>query len=103
MKDARENLTMTTALNLDIYTHLLMFISSPADLLAVALTSCDLFHVGMPELCYCSIRVHLGNIALWRYLAENRQGATAREIRDVHHQQNNITLVITCGPGKVRK
>ena len=71
MKDAMENLTMTTALNLDIYAHLLTFISSPADLLAVALTSCDLFRLGMPELRYRSIRAHLGNNALWRYLAEN--------------------------------
>jgi len=58
-------------LDLDVYAHLLTFISSPADLLAVALTSNDLFRLGMPELRYRSIRTHLGNNALWRYLAEN--------------------------------
>jgi hypothetical protein len=71
MKDATENLTMATALNLDVYAHLLTFISSSTDLLAVALTSSDLFRLGTPELRYRSIRTHLGNKALWRHLAEN--------------------------------
>jgi len=62
---------MATALNLDVYAHLLTFISSPADLLAVALTSSDLFRLGIPELRYRSIRTYLGDDALWRYLAEN--------------------------------
>ena len=62
---------MATALNPDIYAHLLTFISSPADLLAVALTSSDLFRLGMSELRYRSIRTHLGNNALWRHLAKN--------------------------------
>ncbi|EDR12618.1 uncharacterized protein LACBIDRAFT_311211 [Laccaria bicolor S238N-H82] len=62
---------MATALNEDVYAHLLTFISSPADLLAVALTSSDLFRLGMPELRYRSIRMNLGNNALWMYLAEN--------------------------------
>ena len=67
---------MATALNRDIYTHLLTFISSPADLLAVVLTSSDLFRLGMAELRYRSIRTHLGNNALWRYLAENPTSAS---------------------------
>jgi len=62
---------MAMALNLDVYAYLLTFISSPADLLAMALTSSDLFRLGMPELRYRSIRMHLGNNALWRHLAEN--------------------------------
>ncbi|EDR12127.1 uncharacterized protein LACBIDRAFT_323175 [Laccaria bicolor S238N-H82] len=72
---------MTTALNLDVYAHLLTFISFPADLLAVALTSCDLFRLGMPELRYRSIRTHLGNNALWRFLAENP--ALASRVREL--------------------
>ena len=86
---------MATALNPDIYAHLLTFISSPADVLAVALTSSDLFHLGMPELRCRSIRTYLGDNTLWRYLAENP--TLASRVRELVILQDNALGLLEVG------
>ena len=58
-------------LNSDVYAHLLSFVSSPADLLAVSLANKELFALGEPELIYRSIACRLDRDDVWEHLIAN--------------------------------
>ncbi|KDR66411.1 hypothetical protein GALMADRAFT_80837 [Galerina marginata CBS 339.88] len=68
-------------LNADIYTHLLSFVSSPSDLLAVGLANKELLTLAEPELIYRSIRCKLNNDAVWEHLiSKPLQASRVREL-----------------------
>jgi hypothetical protein len=76
-------------LNLDVYTHLLSFISSPGDLLAFSLANKQLRAIAEPELIYRSIRCRLDNDAIWKHVIANP--ALASRVRVLEIQRENET------------
>ncbi|KAF8953331.1 hypothetical protein BDZ97DRAFT_612767 [Flammula alnicola] len=76
-------------LNGDVYAHLLSFVSSPSDLLAVSLANKELLTLAEPEIIYRSIRCKLGNDAVWEHLIANP--AQASRVRELEVLRENLS------------
>jgi len=59
------------SLDLDVLSHLVTFVSSREDILALGLTNKQLFSLALPELRYRVIRCDLVNIPVWKHLIDN--------------------------------
>ncbi|KAF9045187.1 hypothetical protein BJ165DRAFT_1475963 [Panaeolus papilionaceus] len=76
-----------TPLNDDVLALLMSFVSSPADLLAVTLSSKHMYDLAESELVYRSVRCKLSNNAVWEHLIDNP--AQAAKIRELEIQREN--------------
>ncbi|PPQ65916.1 hypothetical protein CVT24_011249 [Panaeolus cyanescens] len=76
-----------TPLNDDVLSLLMSYVSSPADLLSVTLSSKHMYNLAESELVYRSVRCKLSNNAVWEHLIDNP--AHAAKIRELEIQREN--------------
>ena len=68
-------------INTDVLAHILLFVSSPRDLLSFGLANKQLFSLANPELLYRSVQCRLRNNAVWEHLIANpAQASRVREL-----------------------